>query len=349
VNGDRSAVAYNFALIAIPDCINHMSQHPPLLSIVTPAYNAAQFLSPLIEALALAAAHCALEWIVIDDGSTDNTAQLAETLTPPHIVKHLIRQDNVGLAESRNRGLAASTGEYVWFVDADDLIVPDALLKLIDAIKLQPDMLGFQAVRFGEGVADEPVYMQPKPSHQHKGEDWLEARISEKEWRHFAWLYLYRRQFLVATQLQFRRGILHEDIAFTTKAALQANIICYVDVCAYRYRLNPTSLTGSHNPARIFERINSYFIIVEQLREINRSMPMRAKTKALLKGEVIGQALQIFEVAKLLNAPEQYTRVINDCRERRFAESLFQEVANFKRLRQVIRMWFTQAGVIRLK
>lgn len=326
-----------------------MSQHSPLLSIVTPAYNAAQFLAPLIEALALAAARCALEWIIIDDGSTDNTAALVDALTPPHVVKQLIRQANVGLAESRNRGLATAKGEYVWFVDADDLIVPDALPKLIEAMKLQPDMLGFQAVRFGEGVVDAPIYMQPKPSHQHKGEDWLVARISEKEWRHFAWLYLYRRQFLVATHLQFRRGILHEDIAFTTKAALLANIICYVDACAYRYRLNPTSLTGSHNPARIFERISSYFIIVEQLREINRSILMRAKTQALLKGEVIGQALQIFEITKSLNETEQYRRVLNDCRERRFAESLFQDVTNFKRLRQVIRMWLMQVGIWRLK
>ena len=326
-----------------------MSQHPPLLSIVTPAYNAALFLAPLIEAIARAATHCTLEWIVIDDGSTDNTAQLVEALTPPHITKQLIRQANVGLAASRNRGLAAATGEYVWFVDADDLIVSDALPKLIDAMQSQPDMLSFQAMRFSEGLVDEPIYAKPKLQQQCTGEDWLTLLIREKEWRHFAWLYLYRRQFLTNIQLQYRRGILHEDIGFTTEAVLNAQSVNYIDVCAYRYRQNPTSLTGSRDASRIFERINSYFVIVEQLRDINSRIAMHAKTKSLLKGEVVGQALQVFEIAKCLTTPEQYARVLNDCRERRFAESLFKEATNFKRLRQVIRMWMMQISIIGLK
>jgi len=321
-----------------------MSQQSPLLSIVTPAYNAALFLPPLIEAVTLAATHCALEWIVIDDGSTDDTAALVETLTPSDIGVILIRQANVGLAETRNRGFAKARGDYVWFVDADDLIVSGALPQLIAAMKLQADMISFQAMRFGKGLTDAPVYLRPKRSKTVAGEDWLTILIKEKDWRHFAWLYLYRRQFLVDSQLQFRRGILHEDIAFTTEAVLRASTIIYVDTCVYRYRQNPNSITGSGDVSRAVERINSYFVIVDQLRDINRRIPMRAKTKTLLESEIIGQAMQVFDVAKMLNDPTQYKRVMMNCRERRFAHSLFQHVANFKRLRQVIRMWLTQMG-----
>ncbi len=326
-----------------------MSQQPPLLSIVTPAYNAAQFLAPLIEAVTRAATHCALEWIIIDDGSTDDTAALVETLTPPHIAMTLIRQANVGLSETRNRGLVAAIGEYVWFVDADDLIAPDGLLKLTQTMQSRCDMISFQAMYFGEGVMDANIYAHPKPQHAFNGEDWLTMLIMKKEWRHYAWIYLYRRQFLVETKLQFRRGILHEDIAFTTEAVLRANSVRHVDICMYRYRQNPSSLTGSRSISRVFERINSYFMIVEQLREINRRIPMRAKTMSLLKNEIIGQAMQVFDVAKCLNEREQYKSVIVDCRKRRFAQSLFQDVTNFKRLRQVIRMWLTQIGIKRLK
>ncbi|NJR72471.1 MAG: hypothetical protein HC782_05660 [Gammaproteobacteria bacterium] len=177
------------------------------------------------------------------------------------------------------------------------------------------------------------------------GEDWLCARIVEKDWRHFAWLYVFRRQFLIEKKLQFRPKILHEDIAFTTEAVLTASQIIYIEACLYRYRQNPASLTGSTDVSRVMARIDSYFVVVEQLRQLNQRLPMRHTTKTLLASEIIGQALQVFEVAKMLRASEQYQRVIAECKTRRFAQSLFQHVTNVKRLRQVCRMWLAQSGI----
>lgn len=330
----------------------------PLLSIVTPAYNAAIFLPPLIAAISRAAKFCALEWVVIDDGSTDATVEIIRALTSANVTLNLIQQANAGLAVSRNRGLVAAQGEYLWFVDADDLILPEALSALMTTLADLPDMVGFQAMRFsgrGEDLATQPVYSQFHDNHMSTqmmtGEDWLTQQIKAKQWRHFAWIYLYRRQFLLDARLQFQPGILHEDIAFTTEATIRATKFFYVDVFAYQYRFNANSLTGSLNDVALQRRIDSYFVVVDQLRDINirYANRLRTETLSLLKGEVIGQALQVFEVAKLLNdrktRQQQYEKVCAMCRDRRFAQSLFKEVVSVKRLRQVMQIWLKQSGL----
>ena len=319
---------------------------PPLLSIITPAYNVAAYLPPLIEAVRQAALLCRLEWIVIDDGSTDATAEIMTTQCADMLEVRLIRKENSGLSESRNRGLAAAKGEYVWFVDGDDLIAASAVPQLQQAMAENMDMIGFQAVRFSDHSNETPIYRSTKRSRVMKGETWWCTQLLQKEGFHFAWIYLYRRQFLRDASLQFKRGILHEDVAFTTEAVLQAEKVRYVDLVAYRYRLNPASLTGSRDDRKLLARAESYSVIVSQLRSINRRIQMQPLTRNLLDGEVVGQALQLFEVAKLLSDEGMRQRLRKQCVESRFAQSLFAEAHNFKRLRQVVTMWLKQMGVL---
>lgn len=63
----------------------------------------------------------ALEIIIVNDGSTDNSVDIARHFADTHSHVHLLHQDNAGASVARNRGLAAATGDYVAFVDADDL------------------------------------------------------------------------------------------------------------------------------------------------------------------------------------------------------------------------------------
>jgi glycosyltransferase involved in cell wall biosynthesis len=81
--------------------------------------------------------HGDVEVIVVDDGSRDNTGEVARRLGVP-----VIRQPNLGLAAARNAGVAASTGEYVAFLDADDLLLPEAASRGLDELERRPE-LGF--------------------------------------------------------------------------------------------------------------------------------------------------------------------------------------------------------------
>ena len=93
-----------------------------LVSVVIPCYNQAGFLGDAVESV-LAQAYRPCEIIVVDDGSTDDTAEIASTYDA--VLR--LHQRQQGLAAARNAGLRATTGDYVVFLDAEDRLLPDAL------------------------------------------------------------------------------------------------------------------------------------------------------------------------------------------------------------------------------
>jgi glycosyltransferase involved in cell wall biosynthesis len=105
-----------------------MSEHTTV-SVITPCYNGAKYLRETIESV-LAQTHPVLEMIVIDDGSTDDSAAIAKLFGQP---VRVIRQTNQGESVARNRGVAEAKGEYLLFLDADDLLDPGSLQQLTDA------------------------------------------------------------------------------------------------------------------------------------------------------------------------------------------------------------------------
>ena len=97
-------------------------QTAPLVSIVVPCYGQAHFLGEALES-ARAQTHEPIEIVVVDDGSPDDVAAVVAR----HPGVRLIRQSNKGLAAARNTGFAASTGAFVTFLDADDVLYPEAV------------------------------------------------------------------------------------------------------------------------------------------------------------------------------------------------------------------------------
>ncbi len=126
------------------------------ISVVIPAYNAESFLAEAI-ASALAQSPPVSEVVVVDDGSTDDTASLAASFGPPVIV---VRQDNRGIGAARNAGVAVAHGDYLAFLDADDIWPDGRLCQLLAALlDSDNDAVFGSVVEFGEGLADsEPVF-----------------------------------------------------------------------------------------------------------------------------------------------------------------------------------------------
>jgi glycosyltransferase involved in cell wall biosynthesis len=104
------------------------------VTVITPCYNGARFIERTIQS-ALAQSRPPLEIIVVDDGSTDESAALAEAFGPP---VRVVRQANKGESVARNRALAEARGSHVLFLDADDLLQPEALAHLTRALEGQP-------------------------------------------------------------------------------------------------------------------------------------------------------------------------------------------------------------------
>ncbi|MCS6775344.1 MAG: glycosyltransferase [Chloroherpetonaceae bacterium] len=116
----------------------------PTVSVIIPCYNQARFLPDAIES-ALGQTWPAVQVIVVDDGSTDATAEVCRQYADRILT---LRQENAGLSAARNAGIAASDGEFLQFLDADDRIRPDKLMEQLQAFEAHPAV----GVVYSEGV-----------------------------------------------------------------------------------------------------------------------------------------------------------------------------------------------------
>src|SRR5689334_21141299 len=98
----------------------------PLVTVVVPVYNTLPYVADALES-ALAQTHRELDVVVVDDGSTDGSSGVVVELAAREPRIRVVRQPNAGLAAARNAGLAAAAGEYVAFLDSDDLWLPEKL------------------------------------------------------------------------------------------------------------------------------------------------------------------------------------------------------------------------------
>src|SRR5262249_27634313 len=106
------------------------------VSIIIPAYNASEFLAETVASVQRQT-HTDWEMIIVNDGSTDGTSALAHKIADQEPRVRVVDQANAGLPGARNRGIAeiGSSSEFVFFLDSDDLIEPDALSQLVEALK----------------------------------------------------------------------------------------------------------------------------------------------------------------------------------------------------------------------
>jgi glycosyltransferase involved in cell wall biosynthesis len=126
---------------------------PPLVSIIVPVHNGGVFVGHAIRSV-LAQSYRPIDIVVIDDGSTDDSAGVAERFGDP---VRVWRQPNGGPPAARNRGLSLARGPVVGFLDADDLYAPDKLTWQVARLQTHPDrdiVIGRREYR--ELVGDDP-------------------------------------------------------------------------------------------------------------------------------------------------------------------------------------------------
>jgi glycosyltransferase involved in cell wall biosynthesis len=106
------------------------------VSCIVPVYNGERFLAAAVESI-LGQTRPPLEVIVVDDGSTDRTPEIARSFRPP---VRVIRQANAGPVVARNRGVAESRGDFIAFLDADDLWHPEKLARQLERFERRPEL-----------------------------------------------------------------------------------------------------------------------------------------------------------------------------------------------------------------
>lgn len=226
------------------------------VSIIVPVYNVENYLCKCLDSL-IHQSITSIEIIVINDGSTDRSGELAKTYAQKDHRIRLFHQSNMGLSLTRNRGLKKAKGEYIAFVDSDDWLCENAIEQLYkEAIKKQADMVVANAVFvYSDGRETNP-YHRDKFFYQDKiltGKECFYKLMRNRCFAPMVYSYLYKRELIETNKLKFS-NILHEDELWTPIAMCHAKKIVILDLDFYFYRQRLGSIVNSNNK---MERFNS--------------------------------------------------------------------------------------------
>lgn len=239
------------------------------LSVVVSAYNVEQYLVECLESL-LANEEEISEILCINDGSTDASGAILNQFSELNSKVHVLEQQNKGLSEARNVGLGLARGEYVMFVDGDDTIAVDSLAGIPDFARRN----GLDYLAFGIGAhGDVPGSPENNPFHElsmrsclySSGLDFLADKVARGKFNPMAQGALYRRQFLMDSELRFVPGILHEDNIFTVQTLYRANRVAWFPRAIYLYRDRPDSITTMRKRAEHTQGLLSCRFLMDEL------------------------------------------------------------------------------------
>ena len=211
-----------------------MADRMPRVSVVVPVYNVEGYLDDCLRSITAQTVRD-FEVVMVDDGASDRSVEIAERHAERDERLRLVRQANRGLGHARNTGVRAAEGEFLSFVDSDDRLPPDALELLLSALD-----------RTGSDFATGNVHRFD--SHRTWPAAFLKRTFYRRRYRthvaSFRWLLsdrmaqnkLWRRSFWDEHDLRFPEGVVHEDIPLVLPAHVLARSVDVIARPVYLYR-----------------------------------------------------------------------------------------------------------------
>lgn len=253
-----------------------------LLSVIIPFYHVEAYIGAcLARAAELPAQEC--ELLLVDDCGTDGSAALAQAFAREHANARVIRRaQNGGLSAARNTGLAEARGEYVYFLDSDDIPEPQALYAMVSRARdAQLDVIKGRFVFFDDETGDE----SPGPAIPETGVTTGAALLAQQcradVYEPMVWQCAYRRAFLAEHALQMAEGLLFEDELFQVPALLAAQRAQAVTDVILRYRQRAGSIMKSF--AKNASWCGSYLTVCRRLRALADGRQGDAAARALCR------------------------------------------------------------------
>lgn len=223
-----------------------MNNH--LISVIIPIYNLEEYLGATVESV-MAQTHSQLEIILVDDGSTDGSLALMRSYAERDERVKVISKPNGGVSSARNAGLDVATGEYIGFIDGDDIPDADMYEYLLDgAVRYSADVVQCGVMKDGEPVCAPKGELAVRDRHA------LSQRGIDKLLAGGVWCKLYRAK--LARDIRFdERFPIGEDLFYTLHALDVSRCTVFLPECKYNY----VTRTGSAlNAERSEEKLTSY-------------------------------------------------------------------------------------------
>lgn len=224
-----------------------------MVSLIIPIYNASVYLPECLRSLQSQRSPEPLEFILVDDGSTDGSLAIARSaaLSDPRII--VIEQPHAGQSAARNRGLEAAKGEYIAFVDADDRLESGWIAHHLSAIE------GADYVQSGYKRVES---RKPKDNSRKPEVPGNRYQFTSPCMR------LYRREAIEG--LRFEEGMIYEDVIWSVDLWLRNRRCRMTENTGYLYTCNPASTTSRPHP-------DAQRVVFQKLRERAAHASLRGK------------------------------------------------------------------------
>ena len=186
-----------------------------IISIIIPVYNVELYIEECLSSI-LNQEFKDLELLLINDGSTDSSLEICKRISLANSNVKLFSQKNNGTASARNKGINNANGDYIWFIDSDDIIRGDSLTLISDILKkTNRDLLFFNMSTFN---VDNELKIEPNLKRNLIVKDTLigENNISQF-FNSSVCRYIYKRDFIIKNNLVFDINQYYEDAYFNIK------------------------------------------------------------------------------------------------------------------------------------
>lgn len=256
------------------------------VSVIVPIYNVEEYLADCLKTIENQS-FASFEVILVNDGSTDTSVDIAKTYVDKNTGWRLIHKENGGLSSARNAGIAKAKGEYICFVDSDDFIQQDYLQKLYDAASLhRADMV----------IADyHEVDEAGKDLQQDKGKALYQQGLVERDeilnaltyvgGYHFATAVVVAWNKLIRTEIMrqhcYTEGVLHEDEFLIMPLLLACDRVVWIEDDIYAYRQRSGSIMQDEKLAfRHLQVLDAFEERIRLSKAVNNSVLTRKLTMA---------------------------------------------------------------------
>ena len=221
---------------------NTIKEKTIMVSVIVPIYNVEEYLEECLESIRNQT-YTNIEVILVNDGSTDGSREICESYCEKDIRFRLINQENQGQSVARNRGVKESVGQYIMFVDSDDVVNTDVLEVLLPYMKTDVDIVECEMTR-----EKEAFFLNKIPTIVFEGnsKEAILNCIAFRAVKFCAFTKLYRRE--IVEKIPFLEGYIYEDVFTGINYLNHIRKIIVVDYIGYYYRVRPNSImTKSFN------------------------------------------------------------------------------------------------------
>lgn len=212
----------------------------PLISIIVPVYGVEEFICECLMSVRQQS-YDNYECIIVNDCTTDNSiiyaTQLISDWGYDNRFKIVYRKGNGGLSAARNTGIDSAKGKYIYFLDGDDKLMPDALMSMVKTINKYPTVQMVQGNVIYENQKEVWQFSSSDFPEYSDDRNWIQTNMLQWKISISAWNKLYRTDYLRDNNLKFQEGIIHEDVKWCWDNQKKLRSIAFNDYKCYWYRI----------------------------------------------------------------------------------------------------------------